>query len=127
MFPIDTSVGNSGDIDFCDLKIERQRKLTIHRDVSILSFNILLNEATDFEGGGTKFYYINKLVGIEKGEVLMHSGKLYHAGNEVTKGNRYIMVGFVGLNTDMVNHDLRKEIYKRTLTDEEVINNLFMY
>lgn len=106
---------------------EGQRKLTIHRDVSIVSFNVLLNEASEFEGGGTKFYYINKLVPIQKGEVLIHSGKLYHAGNEVTKGNRYIMVGFVGINSDMINHDLRKEIYKRSLTDEEVINSLFLY
>lgn len=104
-----------------------QRNLKIHRDVSILSFNVLLNEASDFDGGGTRIYYIDKLVGIQKGEVLMHSGKLYHAGNEVTRGNRYIMVGFVGLNTDMINHDLRKEIYKRTLTDDEVMNSLFLY
>ena len=37
-----------------------QTKLELHRDGCIVSFNILLNRETDFEGGGTYFQHTDK-------------------------------------------------------------------
>jgi hypothetical protein len=106
--------------------VDGQRKLDIHRDVSVISFNVLLNEATDFDGGGTKFCMINKEAHIQKGEVVMHSGALYHIGKEITRGKRYIMVGFIGIKGDIVNRQIREETRKRLVSDEEMLSKLFL-
>lgn len=104
-----------------------QSKLKMHRDISILSFNVLLNEASDFDGGGTKLFKANKVIEIQKGEVAMHSGRLYHSGREVTRGVRYIMVGFIGIKGDRVNDEMRKATYKRSVTDDEMLYNMLLY
>ena len=87
------------------------------------SFNILLNDADGFEGGGT---YFNTPVSLvewddggesllshssdeigkcrtsevslargQRGDCLMHCGQLLHGGCTVTHGTRFILVGFV--------------------------------
>lgn len=80
--------------------VNGQDHLNKHRDGSIISFNILLND--EFEGGGTIIDHINDDEGTtetlytsEKGDLFIHSGKLLHGGNKITSGCRYILVGFV--------------------------------
>ena len=104
-----------------------QKKLDTHRDISILSFNILLNEASDFEGGGTYFRHANSLVMNEKGHIVIHSGKFFHEGRVVTKGERYIIVGFIQVDDPRINHDIIEQGMKRVVSDEEMIKNLFLY
>lgn len=74
-----------------------QNKLDRHKDGSVFSFNILLNDPSNFEGGGTIIHENGNdvLVLNTKGGLLLHSGRCYHAGNKITKGVRYILVGFV--------------------------------
>lgn len=72
-----------------------QRELKPHRDGSVLSFNIALNPATEFEGGGTWFSSIDDAVKIDQGEIVTHSSGLLHGGHGITSGKRYILVGFV--------------------------------
>lgn len=72
-----------------------QKELKPHRDGSILSFNILLNQSSEFDGGGTWFASLNDVVTIEQGMVLSHSSSLLHGGHGITRGRRYIMVCFV--------------------------------
>ncbi|KAL7427028.1 hypothetical protein ACHAXM_000947 [Skeletonema potamos] len=72
-----------------------QTELKPHRDGSVLSFNILLNPSSEFEGGGTWFASLDDAVGIEQGEVVSHSSSLLHGGHGITSGKRYIMVCFV--------------------------------
>jgi hypothetical protein len=76
---------------------ELQNKLEKHKDGSIFSFNVLLNHDTEFVGGGTIIYEDEKEVLVKsiKGGLLIHSGQSYHSGNEITKGIRYLLVGFV--------------------------------
>jgi hypothetical protein len=62
------------------------------------SFNVLLSDpSTAFSGGGTYFdhplNYSKQPVGI--GGALVHCGKRRHAGNAITSGTRYLLVGFV--------------------------------
>ena len=80
--------------------VNGQDHLDFHRDGSIISFNILLND--EFEGGGTIINHLNSdgtttstLHSSHKGDLFMHSGKLLHSGNRVTSGTRYIIVGFI--------------------------------
>ena len=78
-----------------------QRSVGLHRDGSSLSFNVLLNDAGDFRGGGTYFDHpVNRTFKIGKGEVLVHSGKRSHAGVEITAGRRYLLVGFIDVGSE---------------------------
>ena len=72
-----------------------QRELKPHRDGSVLSFNIALNPASEFEGGGTWFASLDDAIKIDQGEMVTHSSALLHGGHGITSGKRYILVGFV--------------------------------
>ena len=72
-----------------------QNSVGPHRDGSVLSFNVLLNEPAAFDGGGTWFDHTQQTHYIGQGDALVHSGKLRHAGMPVTRGKRFILVGFV--------------------------------
>eukprot|EP01084_Bolivina_argentea_P231140 389865_1 len=83
------------DLFFVKYDLLMQNELKLHRDGSLISFNILLNNKNDFEGGGTYIKHINKVIEINKGDCVMHSGKVLHAGHPITKGQRFILVGFL--------------------------------
>ena len=73
-----------------------QRGLSLHRDGSLFSFNVLLNEPSDFEGGGTHFEPSGLTVQLARGAAVAHSGTVEHAGVPITSGERYLLVGFIG-------------------------------
>ncbi|QDZ22432.1 Fe2OG dioxygenase domain-containing protein [Chloropicon primus] len=85
----------------------KQAGLELHRDGSILSFNILLNPETGFEGGGTYFKHTDRTVEISQGDCVVHSGTVLHAGRKITKGKRFILVGFVEANPSVVPYHVR--------------------
>ncbi len=72
-----------------------QSELKPHRDGSVLSFNIALNPADEFEGGGTWFNSLEDSVKIDQGEMVSHASGVLHGGHAITSGRRYIMVAFV--------------------------------
>jgi hypothetical protein len=74
-----------------------QNKLDVHTDGSFLTFSIMLSSSKDYEGGGTQFNDGIKVF-LEQGDILVHSGYVKHSGLEVTKGKRYILVGFTSIN-----------------------------
>ena len=75
----------------------------MHRDLSLVSVNIMLNDASEFEGGGTFFENLQKHVegaldplrprGV--GHCLLHSSLERHAGANTRSGVRDVMVIFV--------------------------------
>jgi len=74
-------------------EIQTQTSLNSHKDGTNLSFNIMLSDINDYEGGGTYFddgltYYLNP------GDVLVHSGFINHGSHDITKGERYVLVVF---------------------------------
>jgi hypothetical protein len=69
-----------------------QRKLKYHKDGSMFSFIIGLND--DFTGGGTTFKKTGKRILLKPGEGLVFSGQNRHKGNYITSGTRYILAGF---------------------------------
>ena len=93
--------------NICDLFVVKyneqiQNKLDLHQDGSFLSINILLSDTKEFEGGGT--YFDDGLtMFLEQGDILVHSGKVKHAGLPVTKGTRYIMIAFVTIEVKVNN------------------------
>lgn len=72
-----------------------QTKLAPHRDGSVLSFNIALNDRLEYEGGGTWFEGLGQSLPIDKGHVCCHASGVMHGGHPITSGVRYILVGFV--------------------------------
>ena len=89
-------------IDYKDLfivkyKEDQQNFLEIHKDVSFLSFNVLLSDVSDFEGGGT-YFDDGLIMKGEQGDLILHSSKIKHAGLPITKGTRYLFVGFANMN-----------------------------
>lgn len=88
-------------IDIIDLFIVKyndysQNFLDFHLDRSFMSFNILLSDPNTFKGGGT-FFNDGLVYNTSQGDVLIHSGKIKHAGLPVIEGNRYLIVGFLNI------------------------------
>ena len=85
----------------------RQAGLDLHRDGSVLSFNVLLNQETEFQGGGTYFDHTKKTVEITQGDCVCHSGTVLHAGRTITSGTRLLLVGFVEASPSCIPYHLR--------------------
>jgi len=101
------SYGLNDDIklDYSDLfivkyKHDDQNFLEIHKDGSFLSFNILLSNCSDFEGGGT-YFDDGLIMKGEQGDLIIHSSKINHSGLPITKGTRYLLVGFVNIHINI--------------------------
>ena len=77
--------------------VGEQRDLAIHTDGSIFSFNVLLNSPSAFEGGGTLFEPTQLVARpTQRGNAVGHSGQVRHGARPITRGERYLIVGFVG-------------------------------
>lgn len=116
-------------IGFRDLFIARyaskgQRLLRPHRDGSTISFNVLLNDAADFDGGGTYVHGLGYSVQVRRGHALIHGSKLMHEGFPITRGMRYILVGFVTLTEGVLNTSFVED--QRYLTPPSDYTDRFM-
>jgi len=93
----DKMVINVKDLFVVKYSADAQNQLEMHCDGSFLSFNILLNDISEFEGGGT--YFDDGLTcRLNKGEMLLHSSQIKHCGLPITKGKRYLLVGFLDID-----------------------------
>jgi len=88
---------NIQDIFIVKYDENKQNELSLHTDGSFLSFNIMLSDKNDYQGGGTYFDNDNNLYYLNRGDVLIHSSKQKHAGMKIIKGTRYILVFFIDL------------------------------
>lgn len=106
----------------------KQNMLEKHKDGCAFSFNILLNSENNFEGGGTIIFENDKdiLVKNIKGGLLLHSGQVFHSGNIITKGIRYILVGFISYlkGYDLINNNQKINKYIINTFDKETISNI---
>ena len=76
----------------------KQVGLPTHCDQSLLSYTIALNEPTEYEGGGTFFRALGAALDApHAGHAVLFPGRLEHAGQPITRGTRYIIVLFMGL------------------------------
>ena len=73
-----------------------QAGLGVHRDDSEVSFVVLLNDPSEFEGGGTTFVRGETPPAFRSaGGCVLFCGLRVHAGRPITGGVRYILAGFV--------------------------------
>ena len=81
-------------------------ELAPHRDAGPLSFNVLLSDGSDFDGGATTFVDAEFDGGDEDaGDAVLHPGQTRHGGRRTTRGTRIIAVGFVEIDGFEVNVD----------------------
>jgi len=94
------------------MSLDGQPTLAPHRDGSLLSFSVALNDPmTAFNGGGTHFVGVNHVVRPKcVGDLVAHCGKLLHGGALVTAGKRFILVGFVKATGPAVNKEFLESI-----------------
>lgn len=74
---------------------DHQRKLDVHSDGCLASLTLLLNEASEFTGGGTYFEKFDMTVKQMSGDAWIHDGKLRHGGVAISSGKRIVMVAFM--------------------------------
>lgn len=84
-----------------------QRELSVHRDGALMTFSLLLNDPSDFEGGGTYFEESGRVYRPAQGVAVMHSGKLRHGGFPITAGTRYVLVGFCLVDHEKISPELK--------------------
>jgi hypothetical protein len=93
----DKMIINIKDLFVVKYSDDAQNQLEMHCDGSFLSFSLLLNDASEFEGGGT--YFDDGLTcRLNKGDMLLHSSQIKHSGLPITKGKRYLLVGFLDID-----------------------------
>jgi hypothetical protein len=101
---------NINDMFIVKYDSEIQSTLEPHCDGSFLSINILLSNQNDFEGGGTSFKD-GITTFLNQGDAIVHSGKILHSGNKITKGKRYVLIAFTNILVNVEN-DLKDCLHK---------------
>ena len=73
-----------------------QLELPRHTDAGELSFMVALSDqATDYVGGGTQFDALDgNVLQLPQGDIVTFDAKLFHRGMPITRGVRYLLVGF---------------------------------
>jgi predicted 2-oxoglutarate/Fe(II)-dependent dioxygenase YbiX len=73
-----------------------QHHLPMHMDQSAMSVTLALNDAGEYDGGGTMFAApVGETVRPGRGHVVAFKGGLQHGGSPVTRGTRYIVAAFL--------------------------------
>ncbi|KAI9005800.1 hypothetical protein CLU79DRAFT_591088 [Phycomyces nitens] len=83
------------DIFIVKYSADAQAGLKLHTDGCLISFNVLINPQGDFDGGGTYFDSTKQIVTTEQGDCVFHGAHIMHRGVDITRGQRYLLVGFI--------------------------------
>ena len=80
-----------------DVTKKERQKLDMHTDKSEWTFLIALSNGCglDYDGGGTYFECLNATIHVQRGHALIFPGKLRQCGQRITRGLRYLLVGFL--------------------------------
>lgn len=84
------------DINVIKYDIDNQLGLEYHTDTSFLTFNITLNDSLEYDGGGTVFDD-GIIMKCNQGDMIIHSGISKHKGIDISRGKRYIIIGFLNI------------------------------
>ena len=109
--------------------INGQTGLDIHRDHSEISFVLLLSDPNNFEGGGTYYKEKNILINPQhQGSLALHCGKTKHSGKYISKGVRYILIGFFNIKSNKILNISKndKDYMKLELPDKRFYDYLWI-
>lgn len=109
-----------------DTSDDGMNELDIHRDTSVINIIVSLNSLNEYDGGGTYFPEFKKIIKPEQGHVLVSTGKMKHGGFKITRGTRYILIGFIDVNDSNINNDYLNTIeFKLEEPDLTVMNRIY--
>jgi len=91
LFEFDKRAVDVHDLFLIRYSAHKQSHLVKHRDGSLFSFIVPLND--DFDGGGTHLNGETHKPSV--GEALVFCGQQKHSGVAVTRGTRYVLAGFL--------------------------------
>lgn len=81
----------------------------MHYDGCDITWQIMLSDLQEYEGGGTYIRALRKTIKLQQGQVLVHPGELYHKGVDITAGTRLLVVGFMdGFNPEIYDDSTAK-------------------
>lgn len=132
-YMVDKKLIEINDLFIVKYECSGQNFLEKHFDANVFSFVILLNEHTEFDGGGTGIYspWGYQECHLSKGDIMLQPGFLYHQGIPITRGIRYILVGFLDIKnyTFVRNKILNMSILNYDNTDniQKILDNPSMY
>ena len=69
----------------------------VHVDDALFAFTIALSHDSSFEGGGTYFEHLGKVIDMPQGHATFRPGAVRHAGSAVSSGVRYVVGGFIAV------------------------------
>ena len=67
----------------------------VHRDASLISMIVPLNDCSEYKGGGTYIEPLSKSIVLPQGHALLHPSAVRHAGHRLTAGERWVLVVFL--------------------------------
>eukprot|EP00040_Diaphanoeca_grandis_P001726 m.276485 g.276485 ORF g.276485 m.276485 type:complete len:317 (+) comp124134_c0_seq1:279-1229(+) len=73
---------------------DEQRELVRHVDGGDISFMLALSSRQQYDGGGTSFDVLEDPLHLNQGDLVLFNAKFYHAGLPISRGTRYLLVGF---------------------------------
>ena len=100
---------------------QEQADLRLHRDGTVISFVLQLNE--DFEEGGTYIHSLEDALVHKTGDLCVHSGWMLHGARAITKGVRYVLIGFCNIDAFWVNKEAKRPYYQYT-EDKTVLRSV---
>jgi len=96
--------------------------IEMHYDGCDITWQAMLTDIDEYEGGGTYFRCLRKTIKLRQGQVLVHPGELYHKGIDITYGVRCLLVCFTdGMNPKILD-DSKSDEHK-----EEYEKNTYIY
>lgn len=108
------------DADVCDTA--GPISTPVHQDFSFMTMTIPLNSPDDYHGGGTWIHPLQLAVRPPIGCAVAHAGRVWHAGQPVTKGTRYALALFFH-SVATVDHGRRFEQRATTLISTGKLHN----
>jgi len=88
-----------------------------------VTYNMLLSDPKDFEGGGTWLPHLERTVFPQRGSMLTYADPVYHGGAPVTSGRRYIWQGFMEVPKAAIPHaeETSIELLTKVLSVQEAL------
>ena len=80
---------------FVKYKHNEQKSLDNHKDDSVITFTIALNDDKSFSGGGIKFDKDDIEIHANIGDILIHPGNDMHCALPLKNGERFVLVCFL--------------------------------
>ena len=103
-----------------------------HFDGGDVSFMLALSPRSDYDGGGTQFDALansSNILHLDQGDLVLFDANLFHEGVAITRGSRYLLVGFTCTCTNRhsqsvyLNLQLQPTTRKRKRKDHQLDQN----